>query len=166
MLVNKAFAICDSDQTGHVCKTELYAGLLLVHRTWYTCVFFVGVVVVVVVVKMPTSMILLSPPHSSLPTPHPHPPPVNLAKYAGPAACYPPTRAVVDQLFDAADADHSGSTYLVFWGDTRVEESLSMHGVSHPSFLVFYLLLVCFQPLIGTNSLTLWELLVLKYWDE
>ena len=34
MLVNKAFAVCDADQTGHVCKTELYAGLLLVHRTY------------------------------------------------------------------------------------------------------------------------------------
>ena len=34
MLVDKAFAVCDADQTGHVCKTELYAGLLLVHRTY------------------------------------------------------------------------------------------------------------------------------------
>ena len=34
---------------------------------------------------------------------------VNLAKYAGAAACYPPTRTVVDDLFAAADADGSGS---------------------------------------------------------
>jgi len=39
-----AFDICDSDGTGEIDKTELYAGLLLVH--------------------------------------------INLAKYAGPAACY------------------------------------------------------------------------------
>lgn len=34
---------------------------------------------------------------------------VNLAKYAGAAACYPPTREVCDQLFIAADADQSGT---------------------------------------------------------
>ena len=33
---------------------------------------------------------------------------VNLAKYAGAAACYPPTRDVCDELFVAADADQSG----------------------------------------------------------
>ena len=43
-LVEWAFDVCDSDQTGEVGKPELYAGLLLVH--------------------------------------------LNLAKYAGPAACY------------------------------------------------------------------------------
>mmetsp|Transcript_55858 Transcript_55858/g.135323 ORF Transcript_55858/g.135323 Transcript_55858/m.135323 type:complete len:235 (-) Transcript_55858:538-1242(-) len=30
---------------------------------------------------------------------------LNLAKYAGPAACYPPTRKVCEQMFDAADSD-------------------------------------------------------------
>lgn len=34
---------------------------------------------------------------------------IQLAKYAGPAACYPPSRQVIDQLFDAADDDNSGS---------------------------------------------------------
>ncbi|KAG7344590.1 EF hand domain containing protein [Nitzschia inconspicua] len=33
---------------------------------------------------------------------------LKLAKYAGPAACYPPTKQVCDQLFDAADVDNSG----------------------------------------------------------
>jgi Ca2+-binding EF-hand superfamily protein len=33
---------------------------------------------------------------------------LNLAKYAGPAACYPATRQVVDQLFLASDDDNSG----------------------------------------------------------
>ena len=33
---------------------------------------------------------------------------INLAKYTGPAACYPPTREVVDILFDACDDDGSG----------------------------------------------------------
>jgi hypothetical protein len=33
---------------------------------------------------------------------------INLAKYAGPAACHPPSREVVDMLFDACDFDNSG----------------------------------------------------------
>lgn len=59
-----AFAQCDSDGTGELNKTELYAGILLVH--------------------------------------------VQLAKYAGAAACYPPTRAVIDSLYEASDDDKSG----------------------------------------------------------
>jgi hypothetical protein len=34
---------------------------------------------------------------------------LQLAKYAGAAACYPPTRTVIDRLFDAADDNKSGS---------------------------------------------------------
>ena len=33
---------------------------------------------------------------------------LNLAKYAGPAACFPATRDVVEKLFTASDADKSG----------------------------------------------------------
>ena len=33
---------------------------------------------------------------------------LKLAKYAGPAACYPPTRKVCDVLFQKADIDNSG----------------------------------------------------------
>ena len=64
-LAKSAFHECDVDSTGAINKTELYAGILLVH--------------------------------------------VKLAKYAGAAACYPPTRQVIDALFDASDADKSGS---------------------------------------------------------
>jgi len=33
---------------------------------------------------------------------------LKIAKYAGPAACYPPTREVVETLFDTCDIDQSG----------------------------------------------------------
>lgn len=33
---------------------------------------------------------------------------VQLAKYAGAAACYPPTKEVIDRLFEASDDDKSG----------------------------------------------------------
>lgn len=59
-----AFDVCDSNGTGSINKTELYACFLLVH--------------------------------------------LNLAKYAGPAACYPAPRSVVDALFEASDDDKSG----------------------------------------------------------
>jgi len=34
---------------------------------------------------------------------------INIARYAGPAACYPPSRDIVDTLFDACDVDNSGT---------------------------------------------------------
>jgi Ca2+-binding EF-hand superfamily protein len=64
-LVAWAFSACDNDKTGEINKSELYAGILLVH--------------------------------------------VTLAKYAGAAACYPPTRQVIDELFEASDTDKSGT---------------------------------------------------------
>jgi Ca2+-binding EF-hand superfamily protein len=63
-LAKYAFAMCNSDkESGKIDKTELYAGILLVH--------------------------------------------LNLAKYAGAAACYPPSRATVEKLFDVVDVDNS-----------------------------------------------------------
>ena len=63
-LCSYVFSICDTNNTGSINSTELYAGVLLVH--------------------------------------------LNLAKYAGPAACFPASRSVVDQLFSASDDDNSG----------------------------------------------------------
>lgn len=63
-LTKWAFGVCDRNQSGEINKTELYAGLVLVH--------------------------------------------LNLAKYVGPAACFPPSRDTVDKLFDASDDDNSG----------------------------------------------------------
>jgi hypothetical protein len=34
---------------------------------------------------------------------------INIARYAGPAACDPPSRFIVDTLFDACDLDKSGN---------------------------------------------------------
>ncbi|EEC48398.1 predicted protein [Phaeodactylum tricornutum CCAP 1055/1] len=62
-LTRKAYRLT-ADKDGRVGRTELYAGILVVH--------------------------------------------LNLAKYAGAAACYPPTRATVEELFVAVDDDKSG----------------------------------------------------------
>lgn len=63
-LTKWAFGVCDRNKSGEINKTELYAGLVLVH--------------------------------------------LNLAKYVGPAACFPPSRDTVDKLFDASDDNNSG----------------------------------------------------------
>lgn len=60
---NTAFVLT-ADDDGRVGRSELYAGILMVH--------------------------------------------LNLAKYAGAAACYPPSRTKVNELFDAVDDDNSG----------------------------------------------------------
>jgi len=101
-LVDKAYAVCDSDKAGKITKTELYAGLLLVH--------------------------------------------LNLAKYAGPAACYPPTRKVCDQLFEAADADRSGTI--------DKDEFVKIMGITCAQItgriLIYYLVLIMLVPTIAT----------------
>ena len=55
---------------------------------------------------------------------------LNLAKYAGPAACYPPTRDVCDTLFDKADTDNSGGIS---------QEELGSWRQSHGNLYVTYL---------------------------
>lgn len=64
-LTSWAFHVCDANGSGKIGKTELYAGILLVH--------------------------------------------LQLAKYMGAAACYPPSKEIIDQLFIASDADGSGA---------------------------------------------------------
>jgi hypothetical protein len=67
---------------------------------------------------------------------------LNLAKYAGPAACYPPSRHTVNQLFDAADANRNG-------GIDETEFSVIM-GICCAQILsriaVYYAILILFVP--------------------
>lgn len=97
-----AFSVCDSNGTGSINKTELYAGFLLVH--------------------------------------------LNLAKYAGPAACYPPPRATVDKLFEASDDDHSGGI------DEKEFTSIMMILFSQITsrIAVYYAILILLVPYICT----------------
>jgi hypothetical protein len=71
---------------------------------------------------------------------------VNLAKYAGPAACYPPTRQVCDQLFDAADSNQSG-------GIDR-EEFVKILRITSAQILsrilVYYLVLILLVPFLAS----------------
>ncbi|VEU38848.1 unnamed protein product [Pseudo-nitzschia multistriata] len=71
---------------------------------------------------------------------------LNLAKYAGPSACYPPTRAVCDRLFILADRDRSG-------GIDRNEfccivEILCAQILSR--MLVYYVVLILAVPVLAT----------------
>jgi hypothetical protein len=73
---------------------------------------------------------------------------VNLAKYAGPVACYPPTRRVCNQLFDAADADKSGTI--------DKDEFVKIMGITCAQILsritVYYLVLILLVPYLATKT--------------
>lgn len=72
---------------------------------------------------------------------------VNLAKYAGPAACYPPSRKVCNQLFDAADVDQSGGI--------EKDEFVKIIGITCAQILsrilVYYLVLILLVPVLATR---------------
>jgi hypothetical protein len=70
---------------------------------------------------------------------------VNLAKYAGAAACYPPTRAVVHDLFQGADADNSGTI-----DEKEFLEIVKVCSVDIASrIMVYYSLLILLVPYLA-----------------
>ena len=75
---------------------------------------------------------------------------LNLAKYAGPAACYPPTRKVCDRLFHKADRDRSG-------GIDRTEFQYIV-GVLCAQIMsrmmVYYIVLILCVPIVATCVVT------------
>eukprot|EP00536_Pseudo-nitzschia_multiseries_P008459 jgi/Psemu1/257265/estExt_Genewise1Plus.C_2150017 len=71
---------------------------------------------------------------------------ITLARYAGPAACFPPTREVSDQLFEAADADNSGSIDKI-----EFENILMILGAQIVSrMFTYYAILILFVPWFAT----------------
>jgi len=67
---------------------------------------------------------------------------ITLARYAGPAACFPPSREVSDQLFEAADVDNSN-------GIDKIEfESILVCCCAQilSRMLVYYSVLLLFVP--------------------
>mmetsp|Transcript_16170 Transcript_16170/g.33215 ORF Transcript_16170/g.33215 Transcript_16170/m.33215 type:complete len:186 (+) Transcript_16170:123-680(+) len=67
---------------------------------------------------------------------------LTLAKYAGPAACYPPSREVSDELFVAADADKSGGV-----SKDEFESILIVSCAQIMSrMMVYYCVLILFVP--------------------
>jgi len=76
---------------------------------------------------------------------------LNLAKHAGPAACYPPTRIVCDRLFEAADKDNSGGL------DKQQFHSvmciLCVQILSR--MLVYYMVLILCVPILASHVIFL-----------
>jgi hypothetical protein len=72
---------------------------------------------------------------------------LKLAKFCGPAACYPPSKEACDKLFDAADADQSGGI--------SCEEFSRILGVLCAQImfrmLVYYLVLILFVPFLSSR---------------
>lgn len=67
---------------------------------------------------------------------------VNLAKYAGPAACYPPSRTVVEGLFSAVDKDQSGQINQEEFA--HILRVCSVHIASR--IFVYYAILILLVP--------------------
>mmetsp|Transcript_7179 Transcript_7179/g.17536 ORF Transcript_7179/g.17536 Transcript_7179/m.17536 type:complete len:198 (+) Transcript_7179:163-756(+) len=67
---------------------------------------------------------------------------ITLARYAGPAACFPPSREVSDQLFEAADADKSGGICKTEF--RSILAILSAQILSR--MMVYYLVLILYVP--------------------
>lgn len=76
---------------------------------------------------------------------------LNLAKYAGPAACYPPSRRVCDRLFLRADRDRSGGIDRAEFHD--IAGIMCAQILSR--MLVYYLLLILCVPILATGVVAL-----------
>mmetsp|Transcript_29024 Transcript_29024/g.33252 ORF Transcript_29024/g.33252 Transcript_29024/m.33252 type:complete len:205 (-) Transcript_29024:203-817(-) len=74
---------------------------------------------------------------------------ITLARYAGPTACFPPSREVSDQLFEAADIDQSN-------GIDKIEfESILMCCCAQilSRMMVYYSVLILFVPWLARHVL-------------
>jgi hypothetical protein len=72
---------------------------------------------------------------------------INLAKYAGAAACYPPSREVVEKLFEASDDDNSG-----FIDEEEFTSIVVICcGQISSRILVYYSIIVLLVPYLAGN---------------
>lgn len=78
---------------------------------------------------------------------------LNLAKYAGPAACYPAPRPIVDQLFSACDDDNSGKVDGKEFEDIMIITAASISS----RILAYYACIIVLVPYLAK--------LVLKFLD-
>ena len=76
---------------------------------------------------------------------------LNLAKFAGPAACYPPSRGVCRRLFQIADRDGSGGVDRDEFHD--IAGILCAQILSR--MMVYYLLLILCVPILATGVIAL-----------
>ncbi|KAL3921190.1 MAG: hypothetical protein SGARI_006742, partial [Bacillariaceae sp.] len=76
---------------------------------------------------------------------------LNLAKYAGPAACYPPTRATCNLMFEAADVDQSGSIDHAEFCHIMAVLCAQIMG----RIVVYYIVLILLVPVVATKIVNL-----------
>mmetsp|Transcript_22378 Transcript_22378/g.52749 ORF Transcript_22378/g.52749 Transcript_22378/m.52749 type:complete len:320 (-) Transcript_22378:227-1186(-) len=86
---------------------------------------------------------------------------LNLAKYAGPAACYPPTRCVCDALFDAADWDQSNTIDQYEFRHIITIMCTQIIG----RIVVYYLVLIVCVPIVA-NYVVSWTRFTNGSWAE
>jgi len=86
---------------------------------------------------------------------------LELAKHAGPAACFPPTRAVCDRHF--AESDRDGSGYINRAEFHYIVEILCADILSR--MFVYYLLIVLCVPILATFLLHLCRIPLGTYYE-
>jgi len=86
---------------------------------------------------------------------------INLAKYAGPAACYPPTRAVVDELFEASDKNNSGGISKDEFVNIVAACCTNLLG----RILVYYSILILLVPYIAQQVIDVLEIKTGSYME-
>ena len=74
---------------------------------------------------------------------------IQLAKYAGAAACYPPTRKTIDQLFDAADDDHSGFVDEEEFSQIMVISCAQIFS----RIVVYYAIIILLVPFLAEHAI-------------
>ena len=72
---------------------------------------------------------------------------LNLAKYAGPAACYPPSRAVCQNLYHAADWDRNGTIDRTEFA--RIMGVLCAQILQR--MLIYYTILILLVPVLAAK---------------
>lgn len=74
---------------------------------------------------------------------------VQLAKYAGAAACFPPSRHVIDHLFDAADDDRSGEVDENEFSQIMVVCCAQIFS----RMIVYYAIIIVLVPYVAENAI-------------
>mmetsp|Transcript_31933 Transcript_31933/g.52698 ORF Transcript_31933/g.52698 Transcript_31933/m.52698 type:complete len:231 (-) Transcript_31933:933-1625(-) len=80
---------------------------------------------------------------------------LNLAKYAGAAACYPATRQAVDQLFLASDDDNSGGVDEAEFMNIMIITAASISS----RILTYYAFLIVLVPYLAARIINILEFL-------
>jgi hypothetical protein len=80
---------------------------------------------------------------------------LKMAKYAGPAACYPAPRERVDQLFEASDDDNSGEIDEVEFENVAIITAASISS----RVITYYAFIILLVPYLAARIIDLFDII-------